>query len=463
MSQMMVLTTNEIKDLLDKGYDIYLPEVQTIDEPILENYSNGDIRVNQPLADRKITSIDFVGVEEAQCIALDDEDHLYITDDGIVTHNTSNIVFLKSTDNQMMQTLEKMSGSTHVSYSDSKTVTKDLRDLSLFANEGKVSYTYQTVEKPVITYNDMAFIAQRNSIVFRAGDSPIWNRNQTALPMSWRLFLNQISQPGKNYNLSTLPTLSTVSEFDLGSNQPNFDKMLAKRMEQALDSPRAKEIYQKAYGYDDYQISKLNRDVYSDDVMDIVDAIALAQKEAENNDDGSENSHIPMDIEEMISSAEDNDAVLESMAENMERYTQKDAKIYAGEMLSRNMIISDYDGIDHTLDTKIVHAYLDSFGAFTNDDRNFRVDDTTRELWGADGEKYISKLSHSDLARELDEAAQRDDNRIYSEGDDDYGANFSHSYKPEDAFYRFLVSQDNWLDFAGGRFESAMHRALRID
>lgn len=35
-----------------------------------------------------IASIEFVGVEEAQCIMVDDEDHLYITDDFIVTHNT---------------------------------------------------------------------------------------------------------------------------------------------------------------------------------------------------------------------------------------------------------------------------------------------------------------------------------------------------------------------------------------
>lgn len=36
----------------------------------------------------KITKIDFFKNDEAQCITIEDEDHLYITDDYIVTHNT---------------------------------------------------------------------------------------------------------------------------------------------------------------------------------------------------------------------------------------------------------------------------------------------------------------------------------------------------------------------------------------
>lgn len=39
-------------------------------------------------ARRKITSIDYVGEKEAQCISIDHESHLYVTDNYIVTHNT---------------------------------------------------------------------------------------------------------------------------------------------------------------------------------------------------------------------------------------------------------------------------------------------------------------------------------------------------------------------------------------
>ena len=106
--------------------------------------------------------------------------------------------------------------------------------LKMTQNEGKASYTMTTKEEPVIAYNDMAFISERNSIVFRAGDSPIWNRNETILPMSWRLFKNTIIHPGKDYSLQTIPTLSTAMDFDVRKNQPNFLRCLRKRMEQAI-------------------------------------------------------------------------------------------------------------------------------------------------------------------------------------------------------------------------------------
>ena len=118
--------------------------------------------------------------------------------DKIVQGNTSNIVFLKSTDDSMLDTLQKMSGTTHRSFRDSKTVTQDNERLFM-QNKGEVTYTITTKEVPVISYNDMAFISERNSIVFRAGDSPVWNRNETILPMSWRLFTNTIVHDGHEY------------------------------------------------------------------------------------------------------------------------------------------------------------------------------------------------------------------------------------------------------------------------
>ena len=37
---------------------------------------------------KMIKSIEYVGKEECQCIMVDNEEHLYLTDDFIVTHNT---------------------------------------------------------------------------------------------------------------------------------------------------------------------------------------------------------------------------------------------------------------------------------------------------------------------------------------------------------------------------------------
>lgn len=48
-----------------------------------------------PYANRRIrwlVSVEPVGVKEAQCIRVDSEDHLYVTDDFVVTHNTPNMI-----------------------------------------------------------------------------------------------------------------------------------------------------------------------------------------------------------------------------------------------------------------------------------------------------------------------------------------------------------------------------------
>ena len=186
--------------------------------------------------------------------------------DKIVQGNTSNIVFLKSTDDAMLETLEKMSGKTHKSFTDSKTITRDMQKL-MMQNECKASYTMTTREVPVISYNDMAFISERNSIIFRAGDSPVWNRNETILPMSWRLFKNTITQPGKDYSLQTIPTLSSALEFDIRQNQPDFIKMLDKRIAQACKAAEAMDIYKTAYNYTDTELAKNYIDAYSDEIM----------------------------------------------------------------------------------------------------------------------------------------------------------------------------------------------------
>lgn len=45
---------------------------------------------------RFITDIKYIGEEECQCIMIDDESHLYITDDYIITHNTTLLKFFNS-------------------------------------------------------------------------------------------------------------------------------------------------------------------------------------------------------------------------------------------------------------------------------------------------------------------------------------------------------------------------------
>lgn len=378
--------------------------------------------------------------------------------DKIVQGNTSNIVFLKSTDDSMLDTLQKMSGTTHRAYTDSKTVTRDMEKIWM-KNEGKVSYTMTTREQPVISYNDMAFISERNSIVFRAGDSPIWNRNETILPMSWRLFSNTIVQPGKDYSLQTIPTLSSAIDFDVRRNQPDFRKMLDKRMQQAIVAPQAKETYQTAYGYTDYDIDKQDPDVYADEVMDLINRIIRSQNLESEADAYDEDAEYEQEFDsEWDDQIEDNPEQAIATAEQEAKYKVHTAKIYAHGMLSKDDLVSMGDKINHALDKDIINAYNEVKSYMWRDTDYFVNKNGT--LCGTDGTVYIKSINASDDLAKLNNAAKDGDSNVFAEGDikeDDLKA--IGSYEVTDDFYRFLVSLDSWK-FAKGKFDNEMYHQL---
>lgn len=381
--------------------------------------------------------------------------------DKIVQGNVSNIVFLKSTDDSMLDTLQKMSGTTHRSYTDSKTITRDTEAIfkNITANEGKVSYTMTTREVPVISYNDMAFISERNSIVFRAGDSPIWNRNETILPMSWRLFKDTITQPGKSYTLQTIPTLSSALEFDVRKNQPDFGKMLEKRMKQAVVSEQAKAVYQEVFQYSDYQIEQLDPDDYSDDIMVIINSLireraGVVEGEAEDDFDDA----FFDDDEDIMGLAEDNTEQLEATAHAMAEKEARREKKFAGNMLSPDDLVNGSGVGQHQYDNDIIRVYTDIKGDMWNDKNYFTV--RNGDLCGTDGTVYIrSKSASSDLAA-LNEAAKDQDSRVFSEGDvNPNELKAFGSFEVTDAFYQFLAELDAWT-FAKGKFEQGMKRVM---
>ncbi len=383
--------------------------------------------------------------------------------DKIVQGNTSNIVFLKSTDDSMIETLSKMSGVTHKTFRDSKTVTQDVTAMTkMTANEGKVSYTMSTVEKPVISYNDMASIPPCNSIVFRAGDMPIWNRNETALPMSWRLFKNTIINPGKEYTLQTIPSLSTAKDFDVKQNQPNFTQMFDKRLAQAGKAAKAVEYYKEVYGLNDDDIVKLDIDVYADEIMEIINQLMhpevdLTQRE-ENPDPATV---IPQEEEPSVYTkhAETDDSVQKAMREDktIQRYQEGDKKIYAKGKISRNDLVPP-TGVNHSFDDTISGIYCMLRSQFSMDSRNFRVAQDG-SLMGADGTPYIRANDKKADAEKM--RAASDDPRARVSGvDDDTEAKVRYDYEVTDAFYRFLASFDHDWDFTNGMF--AQHMANRV-
>ena len=410
----------------------------------------------------RVVSVEYVRDDEVQCIRVEDERHLYVTRDYMPTHNTSNIVYLKSTDDSMIETLSKMSGVRHVVYRDSKTVTKDTERLIKGLNvEGKVSYTMNAKEEAVISFNDMMFISERNSMVIRAGDSPVWNRNETILPMSFRLFKDTIVHPGHDYSLQTIPTLSSALDFDVRMNQPDFDKMLAKRMLQAEHAVEKAEVYRMAYDYTDVDVARLDPDVYSDEIMELVDrAMRENIAEEEGIDADSADSSVE-DGPEDFYSVGDFDADYENMQAAAAEQKKMDAfraKIYAQKQISREDLVN-YNGgaLQGTLDREIAEAYRQVRVAMERDQYHFSVG-ANGQLRSRDGSKlYIEKVDETESMRELNQASTEDSSRVWGEGD--MTEFVGYDITPE--FYEYLASLDSWTDIAGGEFDRAMALAMR--
>lgn len=459
-----LLTTDEIRKALAAGKRVTLPPACIDDEGLREVYTGEELSHLNLVGDMNdIFSVEYVGDEPVQCIAIDDPDHVYLTDGFIPTHNTSNIVFLKSTDDSMIDTLQKMSGTRHRAYTDSKAITRDMEAIWL-QNEGKATYTMSVREEPVISFNDMSFIGERQSIVFRAGNSPIWNRDMTILPMSWRLFKDTIVQPGKEYSLQTIPSTSTAADFDVRKNMPDFGAMLDKRIAQALEAEQAKVDYADAYGYKPVDIARLDPDVYANEIMDIInDKLHPEEAISEGPEDMSEAEMMEYLMDEMepvdrlSENSEPNDEVLDMMAHWEEQQRLDKIPCYAGKTLSKFDLVSPM-GINHSLDRDILEAYRKCRNKMAADSEYFVM--RGQELCGVRGEVYIQASSNEDFAAKLDSAAKDPSSRVYAEESIEDNVQHRYGFVPTDAFYRFLASLDAWT-FAQGSFEDEMARIAR--
>ncbi|WP_406004649.1 type IV secretory system conjugative DNA transfer family protein [Streptomyces sp. NBC_00987] len=410
----------------------------------------------------RIVSVEYVRDDEVQCISIADERHLYITDDFIPTHNTSNIVFLKSTDDSMIETLEKMSGKTHRSYRDSKQISQDLDKVIGGKTEGRVSYTMSTKEEPLISYNDMAFISPNQNIIFRAGDAPVWNRNETIFPMSWRLFDNKITHPGHEYSLQTIPTLSSAIDFDVRMNQPDFVKMLDKRMAQAVKAKNAKELFQETFQYEEVDIERLDPDVYSDAVMQVVTRMTMP-------DDGQDGAGPvvvdPAEYEStMLSSDEDfleNVELATAMVTLQADEADRKRMAYAEGTISKEMLINHNGSAKlKTLDIEIGEAYKSAQTELEQDHEHFSVGGDG-ELRSADGSQtYISQVrsdAYASAARRINGHVNDEDARVFAEVDvTEEDLKSLATVKVHSAFYQYLASLPSWEVLADGRFDRAM-------
>lgn len=406
--------------------------------------------------------------------------------DKIVQGNTSNIIFLKSTDDSMIETLEKMSGKTHRVYRESKSITQDMKRVAM-RTEGKISYTMAAKEEPVITYNDMAYLPPRNSIVFRAGDPPIWNRNGSILPMSWRLFRNTIADPGSEFSLQTIPTQSSAKEFDVRMNQPNFTNMLTKRMRQARLSPQSMSMYRQAYGLSEDTVNRLDPDVYSNEVMDVVDKMeaheAAGSRSAQSAVDEQRKSEdeavresfdgvnmednpagqLPegamdaaVDLDDIDTSADGefnqrqaaeqaessvaNDEIKTAVATEQNQQQQRDRKVFARGRIAKSDLVSPAGQPTGSYDAVIINAFVQAEDSLSGDAR-FTVSNHQWML-ATDGTVIIDSSGKDSDEQTINAARTSDESRVYAE--DDVVLPESSGLKLTSQGVKWLASLEDW-------------------
>lgn len=417
--------------------------------------------------------------------------------DKILQGNTGNTIYLKSTDDSMLDTLEKLAGTRHVPFTDSKTVTENKR--ALFNNvEGNVSRTTSMKEIPTISKNNMLYIPKCNAMVFGKGH-PIWARNEMCMPMSWRLHKDQLRDPSVSaYLLETVPTSMNTDEFDVISNKPNFMNMVTKRVNQARMASSVYKQYKEVYELDDDGMSRIPPEELAQALMQgINERIYGVDLDDDDDDDGDGNASTSVQDDAVLFDAEidsdidldgSQDFVSESngtklLAENdLEKVSIKNTEMfqsqeetnrilldhrikrYANATVSRDDLIrlevsvtNNYKA-NHQLDAQLGQAYHECIADFRMDE-NFQVTEDGSLVSSQTGEILISNNS-KELDRIKKEAESEDNSHLRNLVDDDTTIDNTVVYEISDSFLQLLADYDNWNSICNGKFDLAMARAM---
>lgn len=357
------------------------------------------------------------------------------TSDKTIQGNTSNIIYLKSNDVDMIEYLSKLTGTTHDVNRSSKTVERDLSDL-INRNSGKISITSSVNERPVLGYNDFAYLPTQNSIVLSAGRYPIWNRNKTILPFDYMLNKNVLRNPGKEYSLQTIPSLSSASDFNVTLNIPDFDGMVEKRILQAKYVDEAYRLYKEVHGYTDKDLMYLDQELLADDIMNIINSFI---DEEMGNTDGEScvGEDRFADYDEYFDNEEYLDTV-ERLNEELEPETRKRYLLSSVALngLSRQELKNTWDSFKDNLrelckTRQNVDRLADIFG--------FKADTLRDDM----GNLYF-EIKKSPTTQEVLESVNQD---VYTNTMDEVVVDF---YEATEHFKNVLVQSESWVkDFKG--------------
>lgn len=381
----------------------------------------------------------------------------------IISGNSNNLVFLKSNDVTMIDELVSVAGKTHVERVNSMTVSENLQ-ARVQKMDGRVSKTKSVLEEDVLPRNAFLYIKRFEAIVMRAGENPIYNYGSSALPPVFALQKDAIQEPGVTYSLQTIPTMSSVLEFDPEKNQPNFYAMLEKRLAQARLVASMEKKYRGAYGYSQHDIDIMDSDVYAREIMDAVNDELYSmelnyrmQQELEDEEefmmpDGTSRMFTDMAVareETVRQNKEYDEATAKAEAQLVPNYREL---IYAGGTISRELLVSPHGKAVRTgtgLDAIFIEAVLKTKSQFMSDNK-FRWDDEKQILSSSTGMRYIS---YDSSIEKLEQAGKDQNSKVLLE---DAEGTALEGYRVEPEFYEYLAKLDSWESIANGVFDKTV-------
>jgi hypothetical protein len=238
--------------------------------------------------------------------------------------------------------------------------------------------------------------------------------------------------------------------------------MLDQRMHKAVRAPDAKTLYQETYEYKDVDIERLDPDVYSDEVMEVITRMTVV------HDSGDPNAPVVVDPDDyeamMLGSDEEfleNVEVAVAVAANAALLDDHRRMAYAEGTISKEMLINlDGSAKVKALDVEIGEAYKAALVEMQQDRKHFSVGGDG-ELRSADGTKtFISQVrsdAFTEAARRINGQIGDGNSRVFAEQDvteDDLQS--LATVKVHTAFYMFLATLPSWEVLADGSFDRAM-------
>lgn len=174
---------------------------------------------------------------------------LYSEDiEKIIRANCANTVFLKSNDEELINELVRMSGTTHEARRKSKSVGQKKGDLITTA-ESVINLQIESAETTALTANDLLFLAGSspgNAATIISGEMPILSKNDTIIPMAAGLHKHLPQATCKkngqtqNYSDSSMPSSKSADSVNYLDNIIDGDKMVRDKVEQAKIATKMK-------------------------------------------------------------------------------------------------------------------------------------------------------------------------------------------------------------------------------